>query len=113
MKCRNLILISLVVSLLFLDKAEASYCLRELTNGNLRVLDVDVDNCATGYILFDDSDFETLNADVLLLKNELNNLELPTALDIASSFTWGFGTYISFWYIGHCIRVARMTIRKM
>lgn len=33
--------------------------------------------------------------------------------DIAESFTWGFGTYLTFWWLSFCIKTARMTIKKL
>jgi len=35
-----------------------------------------------------------------------------TAIDIGLSFTWGFGTYVGFWYMGYAIRSSRLIIRK-
>lgn len=34
-------------------------------------------------------------------------------LDIAESFTWGFGTYLTFWWLSFVIKSARMTIKRM
>jgi hypothetical protein len=34
------------------------------------------------------------------------------ALSIAESFTWGFGTWLSFWWLSYVIRNARMVIKK-
>lgn len=33
-------------------------------------------------------------------------------IEIAEAFTWGFGTYIGFWFLGYTIKNARMVIRK-
>jgi hypothetical protein len=35
-----------------------------------------------------------------------------TPLDIAESFTWGFGTFISFWFLSYVIKNARMVIKN-
>ena len=35
-----------------------------------------------------------------------------TSVDIAESFTWGFGTYITFWFFGYVIKNARQVIRQ-
>ena len=34
-----------------------------------------------------------------------------TSEDIAISFTWGFGTYLGFWWLAYVIRTAKKTIR--
>lgn len=36
-----------------------------------------------------------------------------TSTDIASSFIWGFGTYITFWFMGYAIKTARNVIQKV
>lgn len=60
---------------------------------------------------------------IVMGKNEYNELqanngsvdisEFITPTDIAESFTWGFGTYIFFWWLGFVVKTARMTIRRM
>jgi hypothetical protein len=34
-------------------------------------------------------------------------------IDIAEAFTWGFGTYVFFWFLGYCISSARLVIKKL
>lgn len=58
-------------------------------------------NC-TGYIQVEANEYQML----------LSNYDIPP-MDIASSFVWGFGTYISFWWLGYVIKNARMVIRKL
>lgn len=47
-----------------------------------------------------------------LLEQQNNQVFQITSIDIAESFTWGFGTYISFWFLGFAVKNARMVIRK-
>ena len=47
-----------------------------------------------------------------LLEQQNSETVTITSLDIAESFTWGFGTYIGFWFLGFVIKNARMVIRK-
>jgi len=48
---------------------------------------------------------------VLLEEQNSQTIEI-TSMSIAESFTWGFGTYIGFWFLGYAIKNARMVIRK-
>jgi hypothetical protein len=34
-------------------------------------------------------------------------------IDIAEAFTWGFGTYVFFWFLGYCISTARLVIKRV
>ena len=47
----------------------------------------------------------------LLEEQNSQTIEI-TSMSIAESFTWGFGTYIGFWFLGYTIKNARMVIRK-
>lgn len=47
-----------------------------------------------------------------ILEKQNGDVEQITALSIAESFTWGFGTFIGFWFMGYAIKNARMVIRK-
>ncbi|MDX2367542.1 MAG: hypothetical protein QNK36_03930 [Colwellia sp.] len=92
----------LTIFLLLLSfNSNASYCLLELTNGNLRIDSTSIETCPSGMILLSKDEYDlSFTANVI------------TALDIAESFTWGFGTYIGFWFLGYAIKNARMVIRK-
>lgn len=79
----------------------ASYCLYETGNGNLRVDSTSVESCPSGFILLSKSEYS-----LMVQSNVI------TATDIAESFTWGFGTYIGFWFLGFAIKNARMVIRR-
>ena len=92
----------IILLLLFSFNSNASYCLYELTNGNLRVDSTSVETCPSGMILLSKSEY-----DLMVSTN------IITALEIAESFTWGFGTYITFWFLGFSVKSARMVIRKM
>ncbi len=86
----------------FSFSSSASYCLKATSNGNLRVNNQTVENCKTGMILLSKNEYDlTVQAQVI------------TALEIAESFTWGFATYIGFWFLGYAIKNARMVVRKV
>ncbi len=59
-----------------------------------------VESC-TGYVLVDSNEYQ-----LMLQTYSISPLE------IAESFTWGFGTYISFWFLGYAVKNARQVIRK-
>jgi hypothetical protein len=82
--------------------SNASYCLYETGNGNLRVDSTSVESCTSGLVLLSKTDYELMA-----------QTNVITAIDIAESFTWGFGTYMSFWFMGYSIKSARMVIRKV
>jgi hypothetical protein len=42
----------------------------------------------------------------------MDGLNEIDAISIAESFTWGFGTWISFWWLGYVIRNAKMVIKR-
>lgn len=90
-----------ILLLLISFNSNASYCLYETGNGNLRIDSTSVESCPSGMILLSKSEY-----DLMVSSNSI------TALEIAESFTWGFGTYISFWFLGYSVKTARMTIRK-
>jgi len=43
----------------------------------------------------------------------MNGIEEITPESIAISFTWGFGTYLSFWWLSYVIKVAKRAIKIM
>lgn len=91
-----------VILLLFSFNSNASYCLKAISNGNLRVDTQPVASCPSGMILLSKAEYD--------LSFQSNVI---TALDIAGSFTWGFSTYLGFWYMGFTIKTARKTIRLL
>jgi hypothetical protein len=91
-----------VFLLLFSVNSNAAYCLLETGNGNLRVDSTSVESCTSGLVLLSKTDYELMA-----------QTNVITAIDIAESFTWGFGTYMSFWFMGYSIKSARMVIRKV
>ena len=51
---------------------------------------------------------------VLKEKSEqMQDIEDITAVSVAQSFTWGFGTYIYFWFLSYCIKAAREVIKSI
>ena len=67
----------------------------------LEVTLVSPDSC-TDYILVDSNEYHLM----------LQTYEI-TPLSIAESFGWGFGTIITFWFLGYAIKNARMVIRNV
>ncbi len=73
-------------------------------------IDIDQNNFLTGsltsvsectsYVLVDSIEYQLM----------LQTYEI-TPLEIAESFSWGFATYISFWFLGYVIRTARNVIK--
>lgn len=66
-----------------------------------------VDSCS-GVLLLTAQEYGTMKAKADMAENA--DID---PLDIAESFTWGFGTYITFWWLSFCIKTARMTIKKL
>ena len=44
---------------------------------------------------------------------QMEGIEEITPESIASAFSWGFGTYMLFWFFGYKVRVARGAIRAI
>jgi hypothetical protein len=49
----------------------------------------------------------------LKTKADMTDLHVIDPLDIAESFTWGFATYLTFWWLSFVIKSARMTIKRL
>jgi len=52
-----------LVMVFFIFNANASYCLSEETNGNLRIDSVSVESCPSGLILLSKSEYDAINQD--------------------------------------------------
>ncbi|KGJ86861.1 hypothetical protein [Colwellia psychrerythraea] len=76
-------------------------CVIANPDGSLVSSPVSVNDCS-GYVLVDSNEY------LLMLQTYA-----ITPLEIAQSFTWGFGTYISFWFMGYAIKNARKTIKQV
>jgi hypothetical protein len=74
-------------------------CVIASPDGSLVSSPVAIQSCS-GYVLVDSNEY------LLMLQTYA-----ITPLEIAQSFTWGFGTYISFWFLGYVIKTARRTIK--
>jgi hypothetical protein len=85
----------------FVSNVDAAYCLIEDGNGNLSIDSTSVEVCPSGLVLLSKTDYNNMNVDL----GEI------TSADIAISFTWGFGTYLSFWWFSYVIRTAKKTIK--
>jgi hypothetical protein len=75
-------------------------CVSTLEDGTLLTSTSSPDQC-NGYILIDSNEYQLM----------VQTYDI-TPLDIAESFTWGFGTFISFWFLSYVIKNARMVIKK-
>jgi hypothetical protein len=94
--------------LLLSFNSNASYCLYELSNGNLRVDSTSVESCPSGLILLSSSEHQSL----LDLISD-SELEPITATKVMTAFTFGFGTYSMFWFLGFKGRTARAVIKQI
>jgi len=74
-------------------------CVIAHPDGSLTSSPVSVNDCS-GYVLVDSNEY-------LLM---LQTYDI-TPLEIAGSFTWGFSTYIGFWFLAYAIKNARNTIK--
>ena len=109
-------LIVILSFLLFSELAQAAQCLtyRDTYWSTSQSLNVhryeehglQVDGCLESIVLTS-AEYARLQ----LLEEQNNQTIEITALDIAQSFTWGFGTYIGFWFLGYTIKNARQVVR--
>jgi len=79
------------------------------------VVDGESSPCPSGDLILDPVQYMTY-FDIELGYAVSQVAEIPveiTSLEIAESFTWGFGTYVFFWFLGFSIKTARMVIRKI
>jgi len=56
----------IILILLFSFNSNASYCLYELTNGNLRVDSTSVETCPSGMILLSKTEYDAINIDSII-----------------------------------------------
>lgn len=52
--------------LAFSFNSNASYCLKELSNGNLRLDSVSIEACPSGMILLDKTEYDAINIDAIV-----------------------------------------------
>lgn len=76
-------------------------CIYLNADGTLTPTTETTEEC-TGYVLVPSSDAASY----------INSIQI-TALDVAESFTWGFGLVIFFAFLSYKIKVARIVINKM
>jgi hypothetical protein len=74
-------------------------CVLANSDGTLVSSPVTPESC-TGYVLVDSNEYH------LMLE-----VYAITPLEIAASFTWGFGTYVFFWFQGYVIKNARNVVK--
>ena len=97
-----------ILLLLLSFNSNASYCLYELSNGNLRVDSTSVESCPSGLILLSSTEHQSL---VNLIADA--ELEPITAAKVMTAFTFGFSTYAMFWFLGFKGRTARAAIKQI
>lgn len=97
-----------VLLLLISFNSNASYCLLELNNGNLRIDSTSVESCPSGLILLSSTEHQSL----LSLISDAE-LEPITPTKVMTAFTFGFGTYASFWFLGFKGRTARKAVKAV
>jgi molybdopterin/thiamine biosynthesis adenylyltransferase len=71
------------------------------TTDNLKATNTSNEECQS-YILVDSNEYNLMRVDYSI-----------TPLEIAEAFTWGFGTYVFFWFLGYCISTARLVIKRV
>ncbi len=77
-----------------------SLCVSVNASGQLISSSTSAQDC-TSYLMVDSNEYQLM----------LKAYEI-TPLSIAEAFTWGFGTYVSFWFMGYVIKNARSTIKR-
>lgn len=114
---RVLVFGSLLLTVIVINEAFAAQCLKyrdtywsESNQANVIWFtdDAGVIESCTDSVYLNASEYATLKAQADLM----SGVTEITALDIGEAFTWGFGTYMLFWWFGYVIKNARMVIRK-
>lgn len=67
---------------------------------------VPLENC-TDAVLMTSVEYAKLK----VLEEQFGQINPITSAEISISFTWGFGTYLSFWWLAYVIRTAKKTIK--
>jgi hypothetical protein len=99
----------LTIFLLLLSfNSNASYCLLESNDGNLRIDSTSVELCPSGLILLSNAEYQSV---VNLIAD--SELEVITPTKVMTAFTFGFGTYAMFWFLGFKGRTARAAIKQI
>jgi len=63
----KILLLIVFLSLIFFSfSSNASYCLRETSNGNLRIDSASIETCASGLILLSKTEYDAINADSIV-----------------------------------------------
>jgi len=63
----KILLLIVFLSLIFFSfSSSASYCLRETSNGNLRIDSASVETCTSGLILLSKTEYDAINADSIV-----------------------------------------------
>lgn len=115
LKYRSLTFFAFMLFLLVSVSSQAADCLHYFQSGEgsqgtysvyYHVPVQTVETC-TGQVVMNASEYAVLKHQA----DEYNYVEEITPASITESFLWGFGTYITFWWLSYCIRVARKTIK--
>lgn len=97
-----------ILLLLLSFNSNASYCLYETGNGNLRIESTSVETCPSGLVLLSSTEHQSLLS--LIADAELEPI---TPTKVMTAFTFGFGTYASFWFLGFKGRMARKAVKAV
>lgn len=76
-------------------------CTQVNADGFLQATATSAQEC-TSYVLVDANEYA-----LMLMSYDIS------ASSIAAAFTWGFGTYISFWFFPYCVKSARKVINLL
>ncbi len=74
-------------------------CVVTDVNNKLEAVLTSAADCSS-YILVDANEYQLLLQTYAI-----------SPLEIAEAFTWGFGTYITFWWLGYIVKNARRVIK--
>ena len=48
-----------------------------------------------------------------LLDEQNSNITQVTSIEVVESFTWGFGTYMFFWFLSYCVKNGNSLIKMI
>lgn len=89
----------MVLLLLFSFNSSAAICVSEFSDTSIVTNQTPVGECQS-YVLLTSEDYE-----MMVVGTEV------TAAKIMTAFTFGFGTYASFWFLGFKARMARQALK--
>lgn len=69
---------------------------------NYLVADITTVADCTAYVLVDSNEYQLM----------IQSYDI-TPFEILQAFTWGFGTYITFWFLTYCVKNGKSLIRMI